>query len=98
MKLARELSCAQIVELVTAYLEDDLSSGERKRFEAHLAGCEGCTTYVEQMRRTVELTGRLRVDDVPREAEEALLRALRRCTCRAAPSRKRSCRKRGSVY
>ena len=71
------LNCRELVELVTAYLEDDLSSGERKRFEAHLAGCEGCTTYVEQMRRTIELTGRLHVDDVSREAEEALLRALR---------------------
>ena len=71
------LNCRELVELVTAYLEDDLSSGERKRFDAHLAGCEGCTTYVEQMRRTIELTGRLHVDDVSREAEEALLRALR---------------------
>jgi len=71
------LNCRELVELVTAYLEDDLPSGERKRFDAHLAGCEGCTTYVEQMRRTIELTGRLHVDDVPREAEEALLRAFR---------------------
>ena len=65
------LNCRELVELVTAYLEGDLSS------DAHLAGCDGCTTYVEQMRRTIELTGTLRVDDVPREAEEALLRAFR---------------------
>ena len=54
------LNCRELVELVTAYLEGDLSSGERKRFDAHLAGCDGCTTYVEQMRRTIELTGTLR--------------------------------------
>jgi anti-sigma factor RsiW len=71
------LSCRELVELVTAYLEGDLTKGERKRFEAHLTGCDGCTTYVEQMRRTVELTGRLRVDDLSREAEDALLRAFR---------------------
>jgi anti-sigma factor RsiW len=71
------LNCRELVELVTAYLEDDLSSGERKRFEAHLSGCDGCTMYVEQMRRTIELTGTLSVDDVSREAEEALLRAFR---------------------
>jgi anti-sigma factor RsiW len=71
------LNCRELVELVTAYLEGDLSSGERKRFEAHLSGCDGCTLYVEQMRRTIELTGSLRVDDVSPEAEEALLRAFR---------------------
>jgi anti-sigma factor RsiW len=71
------LKCRELVELVTAYLEGDLSIGERKRFDAHLAACEGCTTYVEQMRRTIELTGALRVDDVSREAQEALLTAFR---------------------
>jgi anti-sigma factor RsiW len=71
------LNCRELVELVTAYLEGDLSSGERKRFEAHLSGCDGCTMYVEQMRRTIVLTGSLRVDDVSAEAEEALLRAFR---------------------
>ena len=71
------LNCRELVKLVTAYLEDDLSSGERKRFDAHLSGCDGCTTYVEQMRRTIEVTGTLREDDVPQEAEEALLRAFR---------------------
>jgi len=71
------LNCRELVELVTAYLEGDLSAGERKRFDAHLAGCDGCTMYVEQMRRTIELTGTLSVDDVPPEAEDALLRTFR---------------------
>jgi anti-sigma factor RsiW len=71
------LNCRELVELVTAYLEGDLSSGERKRFDAHLSACDGCTMYVEQMRRTIELTGTLRSDDVSREAEDALLRAFR---------------------
>jgi anti-sigma factor RsiW len=71
------LNCRELVELVTAYLEGELSFGERKRFDAHLSGCDGCTMYVEQMRRTIELTGTLRVDDVSREAEGALLRAFR---------------------
>jgi anti-sigma factor RsiW len=71
------LNCLELVELVTAYLEGDLSIGERKRFDAHLSGCEGCTMYVEQMRRTIELTGTLSVDDVSQEAQEALLRAFR---------------------
>lgn len=71
------LNCRELVELVTAYLEGDLSSGERKRFDAHLSACDGCTMYVEQMRRTIELTGTLRLADVSHDAEEALLRAFR---------------------
>ena len=71
------LNCVELVELVTAYLEGVLSSGERKRFDAHLSACDGCTTYVEQMRRTIELTGTLRVDDVSQDAEEALRHAFR---------------------
>jgi len=71
------LNCRELVELVTAYLEGDLSSGERKRFDVHLSACDGCTMYVEQMRRTIELTGTLRLEDVSREAEEALLGAFR---------------------
>jgi anti-sigma factor RsiW len=71
------LNCRELVELVTAYIEGDLSSGERKRFDAHLSACDGCTMYVEQMRRTIELTGTLRLADVSQEAEEALLRAFR---------------------
>jgi len=71
------LNCRELVELATAYLEGDLSSGERKRFDAHLSACDGCTMYVEQMRRTIELTGTLRLEDVSREAEEALLGAFR---------------------
>ena len=71
------LNCLELVELVTAYLEGDLSAGERKRFDGHLSACDGCTTYVEQMRRTIELTGTLRAEDLSLEAEEALRRAFR---------------------
>ena len=51
------LSCRELVELVTAYLEGTLPAGARKRFEAHLAECDGCTTYLEQMRTTIRLSG-----------------------------------------
>jgi anti-sigma factor RsiW len=71
------MSCRELVELVTAYLEGVLSLENRIRFEIHLGGCDGCATYLEQMRRTIELTGTLRVDDVAPEAEAALLHAFR---------------------
>jgi anti-sigma factor RsiW len=71
------LSCRELVELVTAYLEGALSIADRMRFENHLTACDGCSTYVQQMRRTIELTGTLRVHDVSLEAESALLHAFR---------------------
>ncbi len=54
----------QVVELVTDYLEGALSRAERRRFEAHLGGCEHCTEYLEQMRATIRLSGRLGVEDL----------------------------------
>jgi len=71
------MSCRELVELVTAYLEGALSVEDRMRFELHLTGCDGCTTYVQQMRRTIELTGTLRIEDVSPDAEAALIAAFR---------------------
>src|SRR5438876_65815 len=59
MRLDRELACRDIVELVTAYLEHALPPGDRERFEEHLVFCDGCGTYLEQMRTTIAATGRL---------------------------------------
>jgi anti-sigma factor RsiW len=56
MKLERELACRQVVELVTAYLDDALDPVDRERFEEHLVFCDGCANYLEQMRTTIRLT------------------------------------------
>jgi anti-sigma factor RsiW len=50
-----DLSCRELVELVTDYLEGAMAPEERARFDAHLAGCPGCDRYLEQMRTTIEL-------------------------------------------
>jgi anti-sigma factor RsiW len=71
------LSCREMVELVTAYLEGALSLGDRMRFENHLTACDGCTMYLEQMQRTIDLTGTLRVDDVSPEALAKLMHVFR---------------------
>jgi len=76
MKSERELTCHQVVELVTAYLDDGLSPEDRERFEQHLASCSGCRNYLEQMRRTIETTGRVQLA-LPAELEETLLEAFR---------------------
>jgi anti-sigma factor RsiW len=51
-----DLTCHELIELVTDYLEDALPAHERARFEAHLGECEGCVAYVEQMRTTIAFT------------------------------------------
>jgi anti-sigma factor RsiW len=77
MRLDRELSCVEVVELVTAYLDDALTGADRERMEEHLVFCDGCSTYLEQIRQTVALTGRLRPEDIPPALQESLLAAFR---------------------
>ncbi len=60
----RDLTCIEIVELVTDYLEGSLSEADRSRVEEHLNGCDGCTNYVEQMRTTIAIVGRVEVEDL----------------------------------
>lgn len=64
MTNAFEMSCRELVALITAYLEGSLPAEERDRFEAHLALCPGCEAYLEQMRLTVRLLGALREEDL----------------------------------
>lgn len=77
MRLDRELTCAQLVELVTDYLEGELSPVDAERVEEHLVFCDGCTNYLEQMRATVATVGRLRAEDLPSELQERLVAAFR---------------------
>ena len=72
-----ELTCKEIVELVTAYLEDALAAEQRRQFDAHLAGCEFCTEYLRQMRLTIGALGRLSEESISIEALAELQRAFR---------------------
>ena len=72
-----QLSCQELVELVTDYLEGALSAEDAARFEDHVSRCTGCHTYMEQMRQTVALTGRLSAGELSPEAERELLEAFR---------------------
>jgi len=76
MRLDRELACQEVVELVTAYLEDALEPTDRERFEEHLVFCDGCKNYLEQVRTTIALNGRLE-ERLPEELEAELLEAFR---------------------
>jgi anti-sigma factor RsiW len=77
MRLRREITCREMVELVTDYLEGTMPARRRLRFERHLSTCDGCTNYLEQMRTTIALTSRLRVEAIPAEAVAPLLAAFR---------------------
>ena len=73
----REIVCQELVELVTAYLEGTLTAREHARLERHLAACDGCSAYLEQLRVTIRLTGRLDHASLPAEMQERLLNAFR---------------------
>jgi len=72
-----QLSCQELVELVTDYLEGALPEDERQRFEEHLGSCAGCRKYFDQMKTTLRVTGKLAPASLSPEAEEALVHAFR---------------------
>jgi predicted anti-sigma-YlaC factor YlaD len=72
-----ELTCRDVVELVSDYLESALAPAERARFDEHLAMCSGCRAYLDQMRITITTLGRLSEETVPVETQQALLAAFR---------------------
>jgi len=74
---AGELACQELVELVTDYFDGKLSWRDRRRFRAHIAECDHCTAYLEQMRLVIEATGRLTEGDLEPEARDELLEAFR---------------------
>jgi predicted anti-sigma-YlaC factor YlaD len=71
------ITCQQLVELVTDYVEDRLPLPERMSFEEHLAVCGPCRNYLDQMRETIRLTGSLEEESIAPEARDALLAAFR---------------------
>lgn len=78
LRLRRAIVCRQAVELVTDYLEGALPDRARARFEAHLARCPHCTTYLEQMRATIAAVGRIEPEDLAPEARDELVSLYRR--------------------
>jgi anti-sigma factor RsiW len=73
----RDLVCQQAVELVTDYLEGALSRADRRRFESHLAGCPHCTEYLAQMRKTIELSGRVTAEDLSPQMQDEFIALYR---------------------
>src|SRR5262245_32225012 len=74
----REMTCKELVELVTDYFEGALSADVRRRFDEHLASCPFCRIYLDQMRETIHVTGELPEQVISSEALDRLLSHFRR--------------------
>lgn len=75
--MTEHISCQELVDLVTDYLEGALSPDETAVFEEHINFCEGCVVYLEQMRATVATLGGLRPHDLPAASQDRMLAAFR---------------------
>ena len=71
------MSCQELVELVTEYLDGALPPSERDRFEEHLADCEGCRRHLAQVRETIRIAGSLPPEQLSDDARRDLLHAFR---------------------
>jgi predicted anti-sigma-YlaC factor YlaD len=71
------ISCQEVVEVVTDYLEGKLSPEDVAIFEAHLEICDGCRRYLDQVRITIDTVGRIEDDAVPAQLRDTVLAAFR---------------------
>jgi anti-sigma factor RsiW len=71
------ISCQEVVELVTDYIERTLPADDAAVFEQHLNFCDGCVVYVDQVRLTIDAVGNLSAEDVPPETTDKLMAAFR---------------------
>ena len=59
-----EMSCRELVDVITDYLEGTMAEEDRARFEAHLGQCHYCINYLAQMRETIAALGGLSEDSI----------------------------------
>jgi len=77
MSVDATIRCREVVEILNDYLEGELPEPQRVRVEAHLAGCVGCTTILDEFRETIRLTGVLTVEQLTEPQRATLLEAFR---------------------
>jgi hypothetical protein len=75
--MAEHVTCQEVVELVSDYLEHALPADEAALFEQHINFCDGCEWYLDQMRATIATVGRIEEQDVPPQTRASLLAAFR---------------------
>jgi anti-sigma factor RsiW len=70
------MTCRQVVELMTDYLEGALSTADRVRFEEHIAGCDGCRAYLAQLATTRRVLRQLAYEPIPQDLQDELLKTF----------------------
>ena len=78
LRRRRELVCREAVALIAAYVDGSLGGRDRARLERHLSGCRHCSEYLEQVRATMQLLGRVEADDLGDDAVDELVDLYRR--------------------
>ena len=74
------LTCQQMTELVTEYLEGKLSLWQRMKFQMHLGMCRHCRAYLRQMKLTIATMGALPDDPMPPDVHDDLMARFRTWT------------------
>ena len=77
MSTERTLTCRELTEVITDYLEGTMAPEDRARFDAHLELCEGCVNYVSQMRQTIRAVHALELEHVEATVTDDVLEAFR---------------------
>lgn len=72
-----EMTCKELVELITDYLEGAMGAPEQQRFELHLNQCSGCRVYLAQIQQTIQSVGRLSEESLSPAARDQLLHVFR---------------------
>lgn len=75
--MAGNMSCQDLADLMTEYLEGSMSFSEQVRFQIHLGFCRGCRNYLNQMKATIRTVGKLPVESIPDEIRDELLERFR---------------------
>lgn len=77
MRSSQSLTCQELVELVTEYLEGALPPRDRERFEEHLVTCPPCQAHLTQVQETIRILGCASEEHLSEQAERDLLHAFR---------------------
>ena len=75
--MAGNMSCLELTELITEYLEGSMPLGQRIRFQIHLGLCRGCRDHLRQMKLTIQTLGKLPVETIPPAIRDELLNRFR---------------------
>ena len=73
------MTCREFIDFLMQYLGNELTAAERVRFDAHLAECPSCESYMKSYEETVKL-GKVAFCDpddlVPSDVPEQLIQAI----------------------